>query len=134
MADPPIDTVVPHAPADIRIEALEAMIRALGDRIERMAIPIQPPPPICNPPPLVPSRGTNPPTHIPVRYRRFDVVLSMKTYSLIDLSLVIRAEQVASITSYANQVRPRLTDCVFSGDSPLQVLPFLKKLVRVADH
>lgn len=134
MADPPIDPVVPHAPADLRIEALEAMIRALGDRIERMAIPLQPPPPICNPSPLVPSRGTNPPPHIPVRNRRFDVVLSIETYRLIDRSLVIRADQVASLTSYANQVRPRLTDCVFSGDSPLHVLPFLKQLVRVSDQ
>ena len=41
---------------------------------------------------------------------------------------------MASLTSYANQIRPRLTDCVFSGDSPLLVLPFLKQLVRVADQ
>jgi hypothetical protein len=45
MADPPIDPFVPHAPAYLSIEALEAMIRALGDRIERIAIPLQPPPP-----------------------------------------------------------------------------------------
>jgi hypothetical protein len=41
---------------------------------------------------------------------------------------------VASLTNYANQVRPRLTDCVFSGESPLQVLLLLKQLVRVADQ
>jgi hypothetical protein len=110
------------------------MIRALGDRIERIDIPLQPPPPFCNPPPLVPSCGTNPPPHFPVRNRRFDVVLSIETYRLIDRSLVIRADQVASLKSYANQVRPRLTDCEFSGDAPLHLLPFLKQLVRVADQ
>jgi hypothetical protein len=110
MADPPIETVVTPAPADRSIEALEAMILALGDRIERMALPLQPPPIVHNNPLVVPPRGENPPPHLPVRNRRFDVVLSIETYRLHDRSLVLRADQVASLTSYANQIRPRLAD------------------------
>jgi hypothetical protein len=134
MADPPIEPVVTPTPADQRMEALEAMILALGDRIERMAPPIQPPPIVHNIPPIVSSRGANSTPHLPVRNRRFDVVLSIDTYRLQDRSLVLRADQVASLTSYANQIRPRLADCMFTWEPPLHVLPFLKQLTRVADQ
>ena len=139
MADPPQSPIAPvdppiPAPTDLRIEALETMIRGLTARIEQVAIPANPPPIALNPLPFVPPRDASLPPHLPVRNRRFDGVLSIETYRLIDRSLVLRADQVASLTSYANQIRPRLTDCVFSGDSPLLVLPFLKQLVRVADQ
>ena len=42
--------------------------------------------------------------------------------------------QVSGLTTFANQIRPRLSDCVFSGEYPLEVLPFLTQLVRVADQ
>ena len=71
---------------------------------------------------------------IPIRNRRFDRVLAVDTYRLRDRSPVLRAEQVSSLTSYANQIRPRLADCVFNGNSPLQVLPFLKQIVRISDQ
>ena len=139
MADPPQSPIAPvdppiPAPTDLRIEALETMIRGLTARIEQVAIPANPPPIALNPLPFVPPRDASLPPHLPVRNRRFDGVLSIETYRLIDRSLVLRADQVASLTSYANQIMPRLTDCVFSGDSPLLVLPFLKQLVRVADQ
>jgi hypothetical protein len=100
MVDPPIEPVVTPATADRRIEALEALILALGDRIERMDLPLQPPPMVHNNPPVVPPRSVNPPPHLPVRNRRFDVVLSIETYRLHDRSLVLRADHIASLTSY----------------------------------
>jgi hypothetical protein len=123
-------------PSDPRIEAMEASIRALCERIEQMATLVQPAP--INPIhiPVLPPRGANPihQPYLPVRNRRFDAVLSVESYRLLDRSPSIRAEQVASLTSYANQIRPRLADSVFGGDPPLQVLSFLKQLVRVADQ
>jgi hypothetical protein len=74
------------------------------------------------------SRGPN----LPVRKRRFDVVLSIETYRLHDRSIVLRADQVASLTSYANQIRPRLADFLFTWEPPLHVLTFLKQLARVS--
>lgn len=113
---------------------MEAMIRALSERIEKMAIPSQSPPLLSTPVSLIPNPVGIPSPLIPIRNRRFYSVLAVETYRLRDRSPVFRAEQVASLTSYANQIRPRLSDCVFNGDSPLQVLPFLKQLVRVADQ
>jgi hypothetical protein len=128
----PVDCPLPM-PADSRIEAMETMICALSERIEQMAIPSQSPPLLSTPVSLIPNPVAIPSPLIPIRNRRFDSVLAVETYRLRDLSPVFRAEQVASLTSYAKQIRPRFSDCVFNGDSPLQVLPFLKQLVRVAD-
>jgi hypothetical protein len=41
---------------------------------------------------------------------------------------------VSNLTSAANQIRPRLEGCFFTGDPSLSVLPFLHQLVRVADQ
>jgi hypothetical protein len=113
---------------------MEAMIRVLSERIEPMAIPSQSPPLLFTPVSLIPNPLGIPSPLIPIRNRRFDSVLAVKTYRLRDRSHVFRDEQVTSLTSYANQIRPRLSDCVFKGDSPLQVLPFLNQLLRVADQ
>ena len=139
MADPPQPPIAPLdptplAPADLRIEALEAMIRGLGARIEQMTLPSHSPPSIPPPLNISPSPHGIPSPLIPIRNRRFDRVLAVDTYRLRDRSPVLRAEQVSSLTSYANQIRPRLADCVFNGNSPLQVLPFLKQIVRISDQ
>jgi hypothetical protein len=83
---------------------------------------------------LIPNPVGIPSPLIRIWNRRFESVLAVETYRLRDRSHVFRAEQVASQTSYAYQIRPHLSDCVFSGDFPLQVLPFRKQLVRVADQ
>jgi hypothetical protein len=131
MADPPQSPIAPmdtsdHVSADLRIEALEAMIRGLTARVEQIFAPVPSPSIIPNSLPHLPSRGTNPPPHILVRNSRFDVVLSIETYRLLDRSPVIHTDQVDILARYTNQIRPLLTDCVFSGDTPLQFLPFLK--------
>jgi hypothetical protein len=89
---------------------MEAMIRALSERIEQMDIPSQSPPLLSTPVSLIPNPVGIPSPLIPIRNRRFDSVLAVETYRLRDRSPVFRAEQVASLTSYANQIRPRLTD------------------------
>jgi hypothetical protein len=121
-------------PADPIIEAMEAMIRSLSERVEQMAIPSQFHPLLSAIVSLIPNPVGIPSPLIPILNRRFDSVLAVEKYRLRDRSPVFRAEQVASITSYANQIRPRLSDCGFNGDSPFQVLHFLKQLVRVADQ
>ena len=142
MADPtqtPIAPVEPSlpSPADLRIEALEAMVRGLGIRMEQMALPQRPSSPrsplASHDPPPDPLQDTISPL-IPIRNRRFQIVLAVDTYRLRDRSSVLHRSQVSSLTSYVNQIRPRLTDCLFTGESPIQVLPFLKQIVRVADQ
>jgi hypothetical protein len=71
---------------------------------------------------------------IPVRNRRCAGVLAVDTYRLRDRASTLRPDQVANLTSAANQIRPRLDVCMFCGDPPLSVLPFLQQLVRVADQ
>jgi hypothetical protein len=131
--DPPLS---PAQAADHRFAALEAMVTALGVRMEQMAIPQPSPdrvpnPPFLSPPPLpdiIPS------PLIPLRNPRFATVLSVESYRLRDRARALPPTQVSGLTTFANQIRPRLSDCVFTGDSPLEVLPFLTQLVRVADQ
>jgi hypothetical protein len=110
------------------------MVTALGVRMEQMAIPQPdrvPNPPFLTPPPLpyiIPS------PLIPLRNPRFATVLSVESYRLRDRARALPPTQVSGSTTFANQIRPRLLDCVFTGDSPLEVLPFLTQLVRVADQ
>ena len=60
-------------------------------------------------------------------------MLSVESYRLRDQSCALLPAQVSGLTTFANQIRPRLSDCVFSGEYPLEVLPFLTQLVPVAD-
>jgi hypothetical protein len=83
---------------------MDVMIRALSERIEQMAIPSQFHPLFSTPVPFISNPiGILSPL-IPIRNRRFDSVLTVETYPLRDRSPVFRAEQVTSLTSYANQI------------------------------
>jgi hypothetical protein len=110
------------------------MIRGVTSQLEQIFAPVTSHPIIPNSFPLVPLRGTDPPPHILVSNHRFNVVLYIETNLLLDRSPFIHTDQVASITRYANKVMSTLTDCLFSGDSPLQAHPFLKQLVRVSEQ
>ena len=113
------------------------MDRGLGIRMEQMALPQRTSSPrspfSSHDPPSDPLQDTLSPL-IPIRNRRFQLVLAVDTYRLRDRSSLLHRSQVSSLTSYVNQIRPRLTDCLFTGESPIRVLPFLKQIVRVADQ
>ena len=113
------------------------MVRGLGIRMEQMALhqrPSSPRSPLAyHDPPPHPLQDTLSPL-IQIRNRRFQIALAVDTYRLRDRSSVLHRSQVSSLTSYVNQIRPRLTDCLFTGESPIRVLPFLKQIVRVADQ
>jgi hypothetical protein len=140
MVTPPISpvdhSITPAQAADQRFAALEAMVTALGVRMEQLVLPSSsadrvanptfvPPPPISD---IIPS------PMITFRNPRFATVLSVESYRLRDRARALLPAQVSGLTTFANQIRPRLSDCVFTGESPLQVLPFLSQLVRVADQ
>jgi hypothetical protein len=111
-----------------RLTSLETAINTLGTHLARLSLPTHPDP--SSPPP--PS-SLEVPT-IPVRNRRYAGVLAVDTYRLRDRASTLRPDQVANLTTAANQIRPRLDGCMFCGDPPLSVLPFLQQLVRVADQ
>ena len=58
----------------------------------------------------------------------------MESYRLRDRTAGLRPDQISTLTTLANQVRPRLDGCYFSGEPALAVLPFLLQLVKVADQ
>lgn len=140
MVTPPISPVnpplSPAQAADHRFAALEAMVTALGVRMEQLALPQPSPDRIPNPPfissPPLPDIIPSP--LISLRNPRFATVLSVESYRLRDRARALPPTQVSGLTTFSNQIRPRLSDCVFTGESPLEVLPFLSQLVRVADQ
>jgi hypothetical protein len=124
-----------------RIRAMEDAIAAMGNMLERVTLPT----------PSLPhlpsnaheeervrshSHGTFEPQapEIPVRNKRFAPVLCVELYRLTDLHAVLRARTSGTLTSIANQLRPRMDDALFSGDPALSVLLFLSQLTMVADQ
>jgi hypothetical protein len=86
----PVDYPLPM-PADHRIEAMEAMIRSLSDRVEQMAIPSQSHPLLSTLVSLIPNPVGIPSPLIPIRNRRFDSGLAVEKYRLRDRYPVFRA-------------------------------------------
>jgi hypothetical protein len=110
------------------------MVTALGARMEQLVLPNAIPDPVPNPnfaSPLPISDIISSPM-ITSRNPRFATVLSVESYRLRDRARALLPAQFSGLTTFANQIRPRLSDCIFTGESPLQVLPFLYQLVRVA--
>ena len=133
----PADHPLPSAQAsENRFSTLEAMVTALGVRMEQLVLPQPLPYRVANPPFVLPAPLPDniPSPLIPFRNPRFATVLSVDSYRLRDRSCALLPAQVSGLTTFANQIRPRLSDCVFSGEYPLEVLPFLTQLVRVADQ
>jgi hypothetical protein len=137
MEDLPQDPPVSVAPVDSeRLSQIEQTLNLVVAQLARLspAAPLHPVPqspvapvaPVVTAPPATPA--------ITVRNRRYAEVLSVDTYRLRDRSDGLRPDQVATLTSLANQVRPRLDGCLFSGDPSIAVLPFLVQLVRVANQ
>jgi hypothetical protein len=89
----------------------------LGVRMEQMAIPQPSPDRVPNPPFLSPSPLPDiiPSPLIPLRNPRFATVLSVESYRLRDLARALLPAQVSGLTTFANQIRHRLSDCVFTG-------------------
>jgi hypothetical protein len=124
-----------------RIRAMEDAIAAMVNMLERVTLPT---PSL----PRIPSdvheeervrsqsHGTFEPQapEIPVRNKRFAPVLCVEAYRLTDLHAVLWARTSGTLTSIANQLRPRMDDALFSGDPPLSVLLFLSQLTMVADQ
>jgi hypothetical protein len=126
---------------EARFQALESMILAIGEQMSRVSFPHPPPRPPLNGNPANSSAPVNDvaaelPGHpiIAIRNRRYSHVLSISTYRLRDRTSALLPDQVSNLTSAANQIRPRLEGCFFTGDPSLSVLPFLHQLVRVADQ
>jgi hypothetical protein len=97
-----------------RILAMEDAIAAMGNMLERVTLPT----------PSLPhlpsnaheeervrshSHGTfeQQAPEIPVRNKRFAPVLCVEVYRLTDLHAVLRARTSGTLTSIANQLRPR---------------------------
>ena len=66
--------------------------------------------------------------------RRFSSLLSVDSYRLRDTTPALRPAQVASLSSIAATIRPRLEGSFFSGTPSLGVLPFLMQIVRVSNQ
>jgi hypothetical protein len=146
--EPQMETPGQDTPAEVedkRLSQIEQTLNKVVDQLARLtpAAPTHLPPPqnFPGPDPIPFSRPFDPvlspvqvPSTISVRNRRYLSVLAVDTYRLRDRTSVLRPDQVATLTSYANQIRPRLEGCFFGGDPPLMVLPFLHQLVRVADQ
>jgi hypothetical protein len=140
MVTNPISPVDPSIPpvqaAEQRFAALEAMVTALGVRMEQLVLPKPSPDRVTNPAfaPPPPILDIIPSPRITLRNTRFATALSVESYRLRDRARALLPAQVSGLTTFDNQIRPRLSDCIFTGESPLQVLPFLSQLVRVADQ
>jgi hypothetical protein len=126
---------------EARFQALESTILALGEQVSHVSFPHLSPLPPANADPANSSSPVNVaaaelPGHpvIAIRNRRYSHVLSISTYRLRDRTSALLPDQVSNLTSAANQIRPRLEGCFFTGDPPLSVLPFLHQVVRVADQ
>jgi hypothetical protein len=145
--DPTVDPVNEgSAPAsrqyfEARFQALESMILAIGEQMSRVSFPNPPTRPPLNVNPANSSAHVNDvaaelPGHpiIAIPNRRYSHVLSISTFRLRDRTSALLPDQVSNLTSAANQIRPRLEGCFFTGDPSLSVLPFLHQLVRVADQ
>jgi hypothetical protein len=119
----PVDHSLPTAKApEQRFAALEAMVTALGAQMEQLvlpnALPDRVPNPIFAPPP--PISDIIPSPMITRRNPRFATVLSVEYYRLRDRARALLPAQVSGLTTFAIQIRPRLSDCVFTGEYPLQ--------------
>jgi hypothetical protein len=123
---PPINLL--HPPLQVLLSHVSPPSRPLGTHLARLSLPTYPD--LSSPPPP-PSLEV--PT-IPVRNRRYAGVIAVDKYRLRDRASTLRPDQVTNLTTAANQIRPRLDGCMFCGDPPLSVLPFLQQLVRVADQ
>jgi hypothetical protein len=82
------------------------------------------------PPPFEADRGLD----IVVRNRRFASRLSVDSYRLRYTTPALLPAQVASLSSIAATIRPRLEGSLFSGSPSLRVLPFLTQIVRVSNQ
>jgi hypothetical protein len=137
--DPTPDSPSIRSDRDLRLQALENAILGIGQRLDQICLAPQSPPLVTSPTPsrhLVPeySAPIPPSPDIRVRNGRYSHVLSVDTYRLRDRTPNLRPDQVTNLSSAANQIRPRLDGCLFNGDPPLTILPFLHQLVRVADQ
>jgi hypothetical protein len=123
-----------------RIARVEQTLQLLAEQLARLplATPVLPTPPVFHAGPARPVATISAPIaevpEIQVRNRRYAEVLAVSTYRLRDQSVGLRPDQVANLTGIANQVRPRLDGCLFSGEPALAVLPFLLQLVKVANQ
>jgi hypothetical protein len=136
MADLPTfhdrDPTVPDPDLEERFTCLENMLQEL-----LLRAPVEPPKspvaPVLDPrlpPPFEVDRGL----HIVVRNRRFVSLLSVDSYRLRDTTPALRPAQVASLSSIAATIRPRLEGSFFSGTPSLGVLQFLTQIVRVSNQ
>jgi hypothetical protein len=136
MDNPPTDSSpLQRVPTDDRGDRLERVEQALSVLADRLAVlPITSPPVHGTPIDLVvPYQDEDVPV-IPVRNRRYAEVLAVQNYRLRDRAQGLRPDQVATLTNVANQIRPRLDGCFFSGEPALAVLPFLRQLVKIANQ
>jgi hypothetical protein len=121
--------VIPSSPDD-RMTQIELALNAITAQLARL----EPRDPDPVPPLLIPPSPQLEAPEIRVRNRRYSQVLAVESYRLRDRTPTLLPDQVNDLTRAANQIRPRLEGCFFTGDPPLAVLPFLWQLVRVADQ
>jgi hypothetical protein len=133
----PVDhSLSPDQAPEQRFAALEALVTALGVRMEKLVLPKPSPDRVTNPtfapPPLISDTISS--HMITFRSPRFATVLSVESYRLRHRAHAFLLAQVSGLTTFANQIRPRLSDFGFTGESLLPVSPFLSQLARVADQ
>jgi hypothetical protein len=136
MDNPPTpSSPLQHAPIDDRDDRLARVEQALSLLADRLAVLTTTFPPVhgTHIEPVVPDQVEDVPV-IPVRNRRYAEVLAVQNYRLRDRAQGLRPDQVATLTNVANQIRPRLDGCFFSGEPALAVLPFLRQLVKIANQ
>jgi hypothetical protein len=117
------------SPGEVRMDRIERTLQMVTSQLARLQLPPSVAVPV--PDPVPPS--TCAPT-VRVRNRRYATVLAVDSYRLRDRTEGLRPDQISSLTTLANQVRPRLDGCYFSGEPSLSVLPFLLQLVKVSDQ
>jgi hypothetical protein len=98
--------------------------------VERPKSPVAPV--LDTPPP--PQNKVDRGLHIAVRNCRFVILSSGDSYRLRDSTPALRPAQVASSSSIAATIRPRLEGSFFSGIPSLVFLPFLTQIVRVSNQ
>jgi hypothetical protein len=134
MADLPTfhdrDPTVPDPDVEERFTRLQNMLQEL-----LLRAPVEPPKspvaPVLDPrlpPPFEADRV------IVVRNRRFAILLSVDSYRLRDTTPALLPAQVASLSSIAATIRPRLEGSLLSGSPSLGVLQFLTQIVRVSNQ
>jgi hypothetical protein len=91
------------SPGEVRMDRIERTLQMVTSQLARLQL--SPSVTVSVPDPVPPSSFT--PT-VRVRNRRYATVLSVDSYRLRDRTAGLRPDQISSLTTLANQLRPRL--------------------------